>query len=170
MVNVKMVPWLAVAATLVMLANGCGGSANLVPVNGMDQRAAQNVTPSSAPIVVQPSPYMPNQNVPVVPGPSAQLQATVKTVKNGSFLGAGKLTVTVEVRNPTSAPLSGEVKVVFTDGGKATEKTQSKQVTLQAMATETLTFEDPSWSLDGATVEAITMNGGYDPHGAQTGY
>ncbi len=159
----KMVPWLAVASALVVMASGCGGSANLVPVGGVNSQTSKNVTPSSAPIVVQPSPYMPNQNLPT-PGVAAQLQAT-KTVKNGIF---GKITVTVEVSNPSNFPLTGEVKVTFTDGGKATDKIQNKTVTVQPMGKETLTFEDPSWALDDATVEVKTQNGGYDPHG--TGY
>ncbi|MNK80820.1 hypothetical protein D3C87_1005500 [compost metagenome] len=167
MVNVKMVPWLAVASALVVMANGCGGSANLVPVGGTNNQA-KNITPSSAPIVVQPSPYVPNQNLPNT-GTANQLQVT-KTVKNGSFLGIGKITVTVQVKNPTAYALSGEVKVTFTDGGKVTEKVQSKPVTVQAMGTETLTFEDPSSALDDANVEVITPNAGYDPHGAGQGY
>jgi hypothetical protein len=162
MVNGKMVPWLAVISALVVMASGCGGSANLVPVNGVNGQSSKNVTPSSAPIVVQPSPYMPNQNLPVTPGAATQLQAT-KTVKNGIF---SKITVTVEVSNPTNYPLTGEVKVVFTNAGKATEKTQTKTVTVQAMAKETLTFEDPAWGLDDATVEVKTQNAGYDPHGS----
>ncbi len=161
MVNVKMVPWLAVAAALVVMANGCGGSASLVPVKGLDQESAKNVSPSSAPIVVQPSPYVPNQNLPST-GTGAQLKLANQKVDNGLF---SKIVVTVEVHNPTNAPLSGEVKLVFTDGGKATAKTQSKNVTLQAMAKETLTFEDPSWGLDNATIEVVTQNAGYDPHG-----
>ena len=159
----KMVPWMAVASALVVMASGCGGSANLVPVNGVNSQSSKNVTPSSAPIVVQPSPYMPNQTLPNT-GVSAQLQAT-KTVKNGLM---SKITVTVEVSNPTTYPLTGEVKVTFTDGGKPTDKIQTKTVTVQAMGKETLTFEDPSWSLDDATVEVTTQNAGYDPHG--TGY
>ena len=160
MVNVKMVPWLAVASALVVMANGCGGSANLVPVNGANSQASKNITPSSAPIVVQPSPYVPNQTLPNT-GTSNQLQVT-KTVKNGIL---SKIVVTVQVKNPTAYALTGEVKVVFTDGGKVTEKVQSKTVTVPAMGTETLTFEDPSWSLDDANVEVITQNSGYDPHG-----
>lgn len=166
MVNVKMVPWLAVVSALVVMATGCGGSANLVPVGGANSQTSKNITPSSAPIVVQPSPYIPNQNLPTT-GTSSQLQVT-KTVKNGSFLGIGKITVTVQVKNPTAYALSGEVKVTFTDGGKVTDKVQSRTVTVQAMGTETLTFEDPSSVLDDANVEVLTQNAGYDPHG--TGY
>jgi hypothetical protein len=164
MSNVKLIPWLAMAAALMLMANGCGGSANLVPVDGMDQKYAKNVTPSADPIVVQPSPFVPQQPVPQIPQMGAQLQATVKNIKNGSFLGAGKIVVSVEVRNPANAPLTGEVKVVFTNSGQPTQKTQSKSVTLQPMGSETLTFEDPDWGLDGATVEVKTANAGYDPH------
>ncbi len=165
MLSVKMIPWFAVVSALMVMASGCGGSANLVPVSRVDQKSSKNITPSSAPIVVQPSPYMPNPNLPLTPGASNQLQAT-KTVKNGIF---SKIVVTVEVTNPTNYPLTGEVKVVFTDGGKPTAKTQSKSVTLQAMGKETLTFEDPSWGLDDATVEVRTQNAGYDPHGSANG-
>lgn len=162
MVYGKMVPWLAVVSALVVMASGCGGSANLVPVGGNSQ-TSKNVTPSSAPIVVQPSPYIPNQNLPNT-GATAQLQAT-KTVKNGII---SKILVTVEVSNPTNYPLTGEVKVTFTDGGKPTTKIQTKTVTVQAMGKETLTFEDPAWGLDDANVEVKTQNGGYDPHGSGT--
>lgn len=161
MVNVKMIPWLAVASALVVMANGCGGSANLVPVGGAGGQSSKNITPSSAPIVVQPSPYIPNQNLPTT-GTGSQLQVT-KTVKNGLF---SKITVTVQVKNPTAYSLTGEVRVTFMDGGKVTEKVQTKTVTVPPMGTETLTFEDPAWSLDDANVEVTTQNGGYDPHGA----
>jgi hypothetical protein len=163
-----MVPWLAVASALVVMANGCGGSANLVPVDGTGSKSAKNITASSAPIVVQPSPYIPNQNQ-TLPntGTGAQLQLSNKVVKNGLV---SKIVVTVDVRNPTSYALTGEVKVVFTDGGKPTSKTQSKTVTVQPMASETVTFEDPSWTLDDANIEVITQNAGYDPHGTAYQY
>lgn len=169
MVSVKMVPWLAVASALMLMATGCGGSANLVPVDGVGPQSSMNITPSSTPIVVDPSPYIPNQNLPVNPGAGAHQLQVSKSVKNGTFLGLGAIVVTVEVSNPTNFPLTGEVKVVFTDGGRPTDKMQSRTVTVPPMGKETLTFEDPASRLDDANVEVITQNAGYDPHGGMGG-
>lgn len=169
MAHGSMVPWLAVASALVLMATGCGGSANLVPVDGTNGKSAKNLLPSSAPIVVEPSPYVPN---PVTPpqtniGTAAQLQIANKKVENGKI---SKIVVSFEVRNPTSYPLTGEVKVVFTQGGKLTDKKQSKIVTVPPMGAEPVSFEDPSWLLNDANVEVITQNAGYDPHGTTYRY
>lgn len=158
----KMVPWIAVASALMLMASGCGGSANLVPVNPSSSQNSRTLSPSAAPIVVQPSPYMPTQPLPNTGVTTQQLQFT-KSVKNGII---SKIVVTVVVTNPTMYPLTGEVKVTFTDGGKPTSKVQTETVTVQAMDKVTLTFEDPSWLLDDAIVEVTTQNAGYDPHGS----
>lgn len=167
MAQVSMVPWLAVASALVLMATGCGGSANLVPVDGTNSKSTKNLQASSAPVVVQPSPYVPTPSTPPTTGTATQLQVAGKSVQNGIV---SKIVVTVEVRNPTSYALSGDVKVFFKNGGKRTDKTQTKPVTVAPMTTERVTFEDPSWSLDDADVEVTTQNAGYDPHGATYRY
>lgn len=93
--------------------------------------------------------------VTVIPYLVPQLEVTNTTIKTGML---SKIVVTVEVSNPASIPLSGEVKVFFTNGGKLTEKTQVRSITIPALGKETLYFEDPSWTLDGAIVEIVTQN------------
>lgn len=168
MAHVSMVPWLAVASALVLMATGCGGSANLVPVDGTNGKSTKNLLASSAPIVVDPSPYVSNPPTqqPNI-GTATQLQIANKQVQNGKV---SKIVVTVDVRNPTSYPLTGDVKIVFTDGGKATAKTQTKTVTVAPLGSETVSFEDPSWTLDDGNVEVVTQNAGYDPHGSTYRY
>lgn len=154
----RSLPWIFCS---VVLAAGCGGKATMVGVDPGSRQLSQP-TATTAPVVVPatPAPYVPS-----TPAVAAQLQANIKQKKNGSFLGSGKIVVTVQVKNPTTVPLIGELKVTFTDGGKPTAKVQTKQVALQAGESQDHTFEDPSWMLDDATVEVKTLNGGYDPHG-----
>lgn len=100
------------------------------------------------------NPYV---NTPVTPGYGTMgLTATVTKVKNGVFLGMGKLTASVEVANPTAQPLTGTVTVTFTNGGKPTKYNQVQSVSVGAGQTTTLNVECKNWAVDNLTVDVTT--------------
>lgn len=168
MVNVKMVPWLAVASALMVMASGCGGSANLVPVNGLD-KSAKNITPSSDPIVVQPSPYIPNQNL---PSPGAMpLQLPVTELSSDKNLWGNFNSVTFQVTNPSPQQVQGTLKVTFTNQGISGKKEHVKEQSISLGAGQTSTYTiKPDATADKAVAVVELLQGvGYDPHGGAYG-
>lgn len=85
----------------------------------------------------------------------AGLTAHVMDVEESNVLGLGTITARVEVANPTDQPLSGIVRVLFTDQGDPTANAQSRRVTLAPRSVKALVFSAKAWRLDGAeaTVE-----------------
>lgn len=137
---------------LMALSTGCGkriptGSDTTETPAPVETPAVEpTVAPTTEPIVT-PTP------TPVATG---NLSATLQSVKNG-LLGMGSIEATVLVVNDTQNTLSGELRVQFTDGGKADPThLQTMQVTLQGGEQKTYVFRDKSWSMDNATVEIVT--------------
>lgn len=155
---------LLIAGTLILtLVAGCGKRVGpeIDPAEQPAQKPGAS-TPAPEPPAPAPQPTPPvtqpgNPSQPTNPGnPTAQLQATVDHIKNGSFLGMGTLVVKVKVTNPTQFALTGEVTVAFTKGGKPTSEAASERVSLLPNETIYKYFENSKWSLDGATVTVKT--------------
>lgn len=162
--NLKF-PILLLAGTLVLtLGAGCGNRVGSL-VDPAEEPASPPAkeTPAPAPSTPAPQPTPPQIGNPFQPGnpsmpgnPSAQLQAVIEEVKNGSFFGMGTLMVKVKVSNPTPYALSGEVTVSFTNGGKPTTHVASDRVSLSPNEYVYKYFENGKWVLDGATVTVKT--------------
>ncbi|MGE5708138.1 MAG: hypothetical protein ACM3YO_07375 [Bacteroidota bacterium] len=136
---------------LMALSTGCG---KRIPTGSDTETPAPVETPA-----VEPTP-VPTTEPTVAPTPApvatGNLSATLQSVKNG-LLGMGAIEATVLVVNDTQNTLSGELRVQFTDGGKADPThLQTMQVTLQGGEQKTYVFRDKSWSMDNATVEIVT--------------
>ncbi|HEY9765686.1 MAG TPA: hypothetical protein V6C82_04950 [Chroococcales cyanobacterium] len=131
-----------VASTLVLsLSTGCG---KRLPTGADEPTPAPTATPAPA---VTPVPN---------PMPAATLKASLASFKKG-ILGFGTKEATVTVINDSSQVLSGELRVQFTDSGKADPKNiQTMQVSLQGGEQKSLTFKNTSWGIDNATVEVTT--------------
>ena len=96
--------------------------------------------------------------------PSQPLQAAIDKVKNGSFLGAGKFTVTVKVMNPSATmPQTGMLKVSILSSGKSI-KDFNESVSVPAGQTITRTYEDTRWKADNASVSMAPSTSSADPY------
>lgn len=143
---------LMVASALAFAVNGCGGSATLVDPTAASPSSKLRASASPGPVVVAATPAP-------TPAPTADafLVATVTNVKKPT-LGLGKLVATVEVSNPSTVALTGTVKVTFINNDQASGEPQTRNVTVQPKAKETLTFTATSWFLDSAQAEINTLH------------
>ncbi|MDB5097014.1 MAG: hypothetical protein JWM80_1435 [Cyanobacteria bacterium RYN_339] len=88
---------------------------------------------------------------------TAQLTASITKKKNGSFLGMGKFTCTVEVTNPGTTSHSGTLTVTFKNGKKVSATAPiTKQVTLGPNETQSFDFEDKKWTTDSVDCDVTT--------------
>ncbi|HBN10099.1 MAG TPA: hypothetical protein DD435_16155 [Cyanobacteria bacterium UBA8530] len=141
-----------VASTLVLsLSTGCG---KRLPT-GTDEPEPTPIT-TPAPVVTPPPEPEPIITPVPNPMPAGTLKASMASFKKG-ILGFGTKEATVTVINDSSQVLSGELRVQFTDGGKADPKdVQTMQVTLQGGEQKSLTLKNTGWGIDNATVEVTT--------------
>lgn len=150
---------LALIAGMLVLA-GCGGTATLVdPALQEQAKQLKNATPT--PVVVAPTPT-PTPAPPV----NAKLTVTVKEIDKAT-LGLGKLKATLEITNPSSILLSGNLKITFMKKGQPTEDVQTKTVSVPPQQTQTLNVTSTMWFMDNVQAVLEMENGGYDPHGGQ---
>lgn len=106
-----------------------------------------------------PSPSPSASPAPVLPAAPVGLTAHVMEVSESNVLGLGTISARVEVANPTDQPLSGVVRVLFTDQGDPTANAQSRRVTLGPRQVKALVFTAKAWRLDGAEATVETDAG-----------
>jgi len=143
-----------------LVATGCG-KVDLVSVDPTQNvpGASQGPSLNKTPVVVAPTPApAPTYNPPL---PMGKLEAKVTKCDCGILkLGLFTKTAFVEVKNPTTVPLKGKVKVQFTDDGSplAEIAVDPKDVELAPGETQNLTFGAKGMKIDGA-VATVQMDG-----------
>lgn len=168
----KLPAMLMVCTLVLALGTGCGGKRVGSLVDPADPANKPKETPAPATPTPTPAPTTPptvlpgqpgNPGNPALPGTpgytGAQLQAKGEVLKNGSFLGMGEIIIEVKVTNPSTSTLTGEVTVVFTNGGKTTTEMESMRVVVLPGETVTRHAERRGikyWGLDSAQVTVKT--------------
>ncbi len=143
-----------------LVATGCG-KVDLVSVDPTGGAGSNTGNPSlnRTPVVVAPTPApQPTYNPPL---PVGKFEAKVTKCDCQWYkLGVVAKTAYVEVKNPTTVPLKGKVKLQFTDDGSplAEIAVDPKDVELGPGETQNLTFAGKGTKIDGASV-TVQMDG-----------
>ncbi|MDB5096083.1 MAG: hypothetical protein JWM80_504 [Cyanobacteria bacterium RYN_339] len=152
---------LTLVAAVAFALTGCGNrSIAAAPVD--ESLAASSATapalPVAAPLAAAPMAAGASQMAAAGPAPTlVDLEATVSTKKNGSFLGMGAFKCTVTVNNSSSVVRTGTLTVTFMNGTKPSSTAPVvKQVTIPAGGSQSFDLSDPKWTTSDVKADITT--------------
>jgi hypothetical protein len=151
---------LTLVAAAAIVLTGCGNrSIAAAPVDEAASSAAATApalppATTAAPLAAQ----TPLMAAAAAPAPTlVDLEASVTSKKNGSFLGMGTFKCTVSVNNSSSVVRTGTLTVTFMNGSKPSSTAPvTKQVTIPAGGSQSFDLEDKKWTTSDVKVEVIT--------------